>query len=130
MTTNRRRRHTPEQIVRKLRHADAMPNAGKDQAAVLQMLYVIELAPVTIPTDVNCSRLRLSKRKEAGHQRLEKTATRRGIHFSLFSRSTAAELDCFNLSFLRFRKRVGDPTGGSRRRAVDPHEFPPGCQVT
>lgn len=42
MTTKRRRRHTPEEVVRKLRDADAMLNAGKDQAAVLQMLEVSE----------------------------------------------------------------------------------------
>ena len=42
MTTRRRRRHTPEQIVRKLRDADAMLNAGKDEAAVLQALEVSE----------------------------------------------------------------------------------------
>jgi hypothetical protein len=30
MTTKRRKRHSPEQIVRKLRDADAMLNAGKD----------------------------------------------------------------------------------------------------
>ena len=40
MSTKRRKRHTPEQIVRKLRDADAMLNAGKDQAAVLQSLEV------------------------------------------------------------------------------------------
>ena len=40
MTTRRRKRHTPEQIVRKLRDADAMLNAGKDEAAVLQYLEV------------------------------------------------------------------------------------------
>ena len=38
--TKRRRRHTPEQIVRKLRDADAMLNAGKEEAAVLQALEV------------------------------------------------------------------------------------------
>ena len=42
MTTRRRRRHTPEQIVRKLRDADAMLNAGKVEAAVLQTLEVSE----------------------------------------------------------------------------------------
>lgn len=42
MSTRRRRRHTPEQIVRKLRDADAMLNAGKDEAAVLQTLEVSE----------------------------------------------------------------------------------------
>ena len=40
MSTRRRRRHTPEQIVRRLRDADAMLNAGKDEAAVLQALEV------------------------------------------------------------------------------------------
>ena len=42
MTTKRRKRHTPEQIVSKLRDADAMLNAGKDLAAVLQTLEVSE----------------------------------------------------------------------------------------
>lgn len=38
----RRKRHSPEQIVKKLRDADAMLNAGKDLAAVLQALEVSE----------------------------------------------------------------------------------------
>src|SRR5437762_9886792 len=42
MTTGRRKRHNPEQVVRKLRDADAMLNAGKDLAAVLQALEVSE----------------------------------------------------------------------------------------
>ena len=42
MTTRRRTRHSPEQIVRKLRDADAMLNAGKDVGAVLQALEVSE----------------------------------------------------------------------------------------
>ena len=42
MTGKRRKRHGPEQIVRKLRDADAMLNAGKDTAAVLQFLEVSE----------------------------------------------------------------------------------------
>ena len=42
MTTKRRKRHSPEQIVKKLRDADAMLNAGKDLAAVLQVLEVSE----------------------------------------------------------------------------------------
>ena len=42
MTTKRRKRHGPEQMVRKLRDADAMLNAGKDVAAVLQALEVSE----------------------------------------------------------------------------------------
>lgn len=42
MTTKRRKRHNPEQIVRKLRDADALLNAGKDLAAVLQSLEISE----------------------------------------------------------------------------------------
>lgn len=42
MMTKRRRRHASEEVVRKLRNADAMPNAGEDQAAMLQMLEVSE----------------------------------------------------------------------------------------
>ena len=42
MTNRRRRRHSPEQIVKRLRDADAMLNAGKDLAAVLQALEVSE----------------------------------------------------------------------------------------
>lgn len=38
----RRKRHSPEQVVRKLRDADAMLNAGKDLAAVLQALEISE----------------------------------------------------------------------------------------
>lgn len=38
----RKKRHSPEQIVRKLRDADAMLNAGKDVAAVLQALEISE----------------------------------------------------------------------------------------
>ncbi len=40
--TKRRKRHSPEQIVRKLRDAEAMLNAGKDLAAVLQALAISE----------------------------------------------------------------------------------------
>lgn len=40
--TRRRKRHSPEQIVVKLRDADAMLNAGKELAAVLQALEVSE----------------------------------------------------------------------------------------
>ena len=42
MTKKRRRRHTSEQIVKKLRDADAMLNSGKELAAVLQSLEVSE----------------------------------------------------------------------------------------
>jgi transposase-like protein len=42
MTTKRRKRHNPEQIVRKLRDADAMLSAGEELAAVLQSLEVSE----------------------------------------------------------------------------------------
>lgn len=40
--TRRRRRHDPEQIVRKLRDADAMLNAGRELAEVVQHLEVSE----------------------------------------------------------------------------------------
>ena len=40
--TKKRKRHSPEQIVKKLRDADAMLNAGRDLAAVLQALEVSE----------------------------------------------------------------------------------------
>ena len=42
MSAKKRKRHGPEEIVRKLRDADAMLNAGKDLAAVLQSLEVSE----------------------------------------------------------------------------------------
>ncbi len=42
MSTKRRMRHSPEQIVRKLRDADAMLNAGQDLATVLQKLEISE----------------------------------------------------------------------------------------
>lgn len=42
MSTKRRKRHTPEQIVKKLRDADAMLNAGQELAVVLQTLEVSE----------------------------------------------------------------------------------------
>jgi putative transposase len=40
--TKRRKRHSPEQIVKKLRDAEAMLNAGKELAVVLQTLEVSE----------------------------------------------------------------------------------------
>ena len=43
MTGKRRKRHGPEQIVRKLRDADAMLNVAKDLAAVFQALEVSEV---------------------------------------------------------------------------------------
>jgi len=42
MTKKRSKRHRPEQIVSKLRDADAMLNAGKDLAVVLQTLEIAE----------------------------------------------------------------------------------------
>jgi hypothetical protein len=42
MTSNRRKKHKREQIVVKLRDADAMLNAGTDLAAVLQALDISE----------------------------------------------------------------------------------------
>jgi putative transposase len=40
--SKRRMRHSPEQIVSKLRDAEVMLNSGKDLAAVLQTLEVCE----------------------------------------------------------------------------------------
>ena len=40
MTKRRRKKHRPEEIIAKLRDADAMLNAGKDLAAVLQALEI------------------------------------------------------------------------------------------
>ena len=42
MTKKRRKRHTPEQIVKKLRDGEAMLNAGQELAAVLQKLAISE----------------------------------------------------------------------------------------
>lgn len=42
MSVKGRKRHSPEQVVRKLRDADAMLNSGKELAAVLQALEVSE----------------------------------------------------------------------------------------
>lgn len=42
MSQKRRKRHSPEEVVRKLRDADAMLNAGKELAAALQALEVSE----------------------------------------------------------------------------------------
>ena len=42
MTKQRAKKHTPEQIVAKLRDADVMLNTGKELAAVLQSLEVSE----------------------------------------------------------------------------------------
>jgi len=42
MSTRRRKRHSPEQIIGKLWDADAMLNSGKDLAVVLQALEVSE----------------------------------------------------------------------------------------
>lgn len=40
--SKKRKRHNPEEIVRKLRDAEAMLNAGKELAAVLQGLEISE----------------------------------------------------------------------------------------
>jgi transposase-like protein len=40
MTTRGRKRHSPEQIIGKLRDADALLNAGKDLAVALQALEI------------------------------------------------------------------------------------------
>jgi putative transposase len=40
MSSGRRKRHSPEQIVRKLRDAEAMLNSGKELSVVLQSLEI------------------------------------------------------------------------------------------
>ena len=40
--TKKRKRHTPEQIVKKLRDAEAMKNAGKELSVILQTLEISE----------------------------------------------------------------------------------------
>lgn len=42
MSKSGRKRHSPEQIVKKLRDADAMLSAGQNLAAVLQAMEVSE----------------------------------------------------------------------------------------
>jgi len=42
MTPRRRKKQKPDEIVAKLRDADAMLNAGRDLAAVLQALEISE----------------------------------------------------------------------------------------
>jgi putative transposase len=42
MAAHRRRRHTPEQIIRKLREADRLLGGGRDAAAVAKELEVSE----------------------------------------------------------------------------------------
>ena len=54
--TKRRKKHRPDEIVAKLRDADAMLNAGKDLAAVLQALEV---------SDSTLERRRAGHRREA-----------------------------------------------------------------
>ena len=49
MTTKRRKRHNPEQVVRKLRDADAMLNSGKELAAVLQRIEHVLVDCVIVP---------------------------------------------------------------------------------
>jgi putative transposase len=44
--TRRRKRHSPEQIIAKLRDADATLNAGKDLAVVLQALEIIQVRSI------------------------------------------------------------------------------------
>jgi putative transposase len=48
--TRRRKKHRPDEIVAKLRDADAMLNAGQDLAAVLQALDVSDSRLRPVPT--------------------------------------------------------------------------------
>jgi putative transposase len=66
MFTMARRRHTPEQIVRKLKEADRMLNEGSDVAAVARHLQVTEshLSPVAQPVRRHEGRRRQARLKE------------------------------------------------------------------
>jgi len=82
MSEKRRKRHSPEQIVRKLRDADAMLNAGKDVAAVLQTLEVIPtLASVALGLDQPF--LDLLRAGLVGRRRLALAGLDRGDHLLL-----------------------------------------------
>ena len=61
MTSKRRKKNKPEQIVAKLRDADAMLNAGKDLAAVLQALRSARRRCTAGERMLQLARARLSK---------------------------------------------------------------------
>ena len=74
MTKKRRRRHTPEQIVSKLRDADAMLNAGKDLAVVLQTLEIAEAKRLKLLEDENRRLKQIVADKELDIQMLKHLA--------------------------------------------------------
>ncbi len=74
MSTKRRKRHTAEQIVRKLRDADAMLNTGKDLAAVRQALEVGQSTSVSRHTQHGGMKAEEAKRRE-----LHGISRRRGV---------------------------------------------------
>jgi len=71
--TRRRKKHRPDEIVAKLRDADAMLNAGKDLAAVLKALEVRDSGRVEFRYEFNGERL---ESWMPVHQRLEVLALR------------------------------------------------------
>jgi hypothetical protein len=48
MTKRQRKKHRPEEIVAKLRDADAMPNSGKDLASGLGLLQAFKISDTTL----------------------------------------------------------------------------------
>lgn len=85
--TRRRKRQTPEQIVRKLRDVDAILSAGKDQAAVL---HALEVSQATLHRERNQSgrvksdeAKRLKQRKEENRRLQEIVAEKKLDHWML-----------------------------------------------
>ena len=82
MSTRRRRRHTPDQIIRKLRDAEAMLNAGKDEAAVLQTLEVSEATYLRWRKQYGGMKAdeakRLTERRRFGDRRIARLLRREG----------------------------------------------------
>ena len=135
MSTNRRRRrHTPEQIVRKLRDAAAMLNSGKDEAAVLQALEVSESTYERWLKQYGGMKAEEAKRLkeiETENERLKKivgelTLDNRMLKHLLVSpsrrRSAVHELQVtFEVSERRACKVVGQPRS-SQRYAPNPRD--------
>ena len=84
--TRRRKKHRPEEVVAKLRDADAMPNAGKDLEAVLQSLEVSES-----PLDrrraqyggMKCEKSKRLKHLEDENRRLKQLVAYQGLDIQM-----------------------------------------------
>ena len=85
MSEKRRKRHSPEQIVRKLRDADAMLNAGKDLAEVLKALEISE-------TSLDRWRRKYGGMKSEDYDCVDKGLKKLGLAKSLPSKSGSERL--------------------------------------